>query len=58
MVLSMFPTPVLALTADAIMDLDGRDALLGLWTVFRKCRHALDNGPRLENIACRLWFAQ
>jgi hypothetical protein len=30
--LSAFPTPVLSIAADAVKDLEGRDALSGLWT--------------------------
>ena len=30
--LTTFPTPVLSIAADAVRDLEGRDALSGLWT--------------------------
>jgi hypothetical protein len=30
--LTAFPTPVLSIAADAVKDLEGRDALLGLWS--------------------------
>ena len=29
--LTPFPTPVLSIASDALKDLEGRDALLGLW---------------------------
>ena len=29
---SSFPSPLLSLAADAIQDLDGADAITGLWT--------------------------
>ena len=29
--LAPFPTPVLSIASDAVKDLEGRDALLGLW---------------------------
>ena len=29
--LSAFPTPVLSMASDAVKDLEGRDAILGLW---------------------------
>lgn len=35
--LATFPAPVLSITADAVKDLEGRDALSGLWT----CRFSL-----------------
>lgn len=35
--MTTFPTPVLSIAADAIKDLEGRDALSGLWT----CRFPL-----------------
>lgn len=34
-----FPTPVLSIDADTVKDLEGRDALLGLWT----CKSLLVN---------------
>lgn len=30
--LTTFPAPVLSIAADAVRDLEGRDALSGLWT--------------------------
>jgi hypothetical protein len=30
--LATFPAPVLSVTPDAVRDLEGRDALSGLWT--------------------------
>ena len=35
--LTAFPTPVLSIAADAVKDLEGGDAILGLWT----CRFLL-----------------
>lgn len=32
LMLTSFPTPVLSIAADAVRDLEGRDALSGLWT--------------------------
>ncbi|KAI6102016.1 hypothetical protein EDD16DRAFT_1856792, partial [Pisolithus croceorrhizus] len=59
--LTSFPAPVLSVTADAVKDLQGHDALTGLWTLFTKCKESLQDGRRLENISWRLWhreFAQ
>ncbi|KAF9534008.1 hypothetical protein CPB83DRAFT_756801 [Crepidotus variabilis] len=53
-----FTTPILSVAADAVRDLDGREALSGLWAVFTKCKGSLQNGPRLENIAWRLWHQE
>ena len=42
--LAAFPTPVLSIAADAVKDLEGRDALLGLWAckfLFRSIIHIL-----------------
>ncbi|KAH9012357.1 hypothetical protein EDB85DRAFT_2038652, partial [Lactarius pseudohatsudake] len=39
-------------------DLDGHDAISGLWTVFTKCKESLQDGPRLENISWRLWYRE
>ncbi|KAF8972335.1 hypothetical protein BDZ97DRAFT_1650304 [Flammula alnicola] len=55
---SAFPTPVLSVTADAVRDLEGRDALSGLWTLFTKCKESLQDGRRLENISWRLWYRE
>jgi Fungal protein of unknown function (DUF1752) len=68
---SSFPSPLLSLAADAIQDMDGADAVTGLWTsaplplsvlsfltfspVFTKCKESIQDGPRLENISWRLW---
>ncbi|PPQ66720.1 hypothetical protein CVT24_008821 [Panaeolus cyanescens] len=54
--LSAFPAPVLAVTADAVRDLEGREALSGLWALFSKCKDSLQDGRRLENISWRLWY--
>ncbi|KAF8805397.1 DUF1752-domain-containing protein [Phlegmacium glaucopus] len=54
--LTAFPTPVLSITADAVRDLEGRDALSGLWNLFTKCKESLQDGRRLENISWRLWY--
>jgi hypothetical protein len=72
--LTAFPTPVLSIASDAVKDLEGRDALLGLWTcrfllrafvhilitpqVFTKCKESLQDGRRLENISWRLWYRE
>ncbi|KAI0260468.1 hypothetical protein BC834DRAFT_1044630 [Gloeopeniophorella convolvens] len=53
-----FPSPVLSVAADALKDLDGRDALSGLWTIFTKCKESLQDGRRLENISWRLWYRE
>ncbi|PFH48306.1 hypothetical protein AMATHDRAFT_91065, partial [Amanita thiersii Skay4041] len=56
--LTTFPTPVLAVAADAVRDLDGREALSSLWTLFTKCKESLQDGRRLENISWRLWYRE
>ncbi|EGN92366.1 hypothetical protein SERLA73DRAFT_27839, partial [Serpula lacrymans var. lacrymans S7.3] len=56
--LATFPAPVLSVTADAVKDLEGRDALSGLWTLFTKCKESLQDGRRLENISWRLWYRE
>ncbi|KAI0058744.1 hypothetical protein BV25DRAFT_1901966 [Artomyces pyxidatus] len=53
-----FPSPVLAVAADVVRDLDGGDALSGLWTLFTKCKESLQDGRRLENISWRLWYRE
>ncbi|KIM40754.1 hypothetical protein M413DRAFT_167377 [Hebeloma cylindrosporum] len=53
-----FPTPVLSVAPDAVRDLQGRDALSGLWTLFTKCKESLQEGRRLENISWRLWYRE
>ncbi|KAH9173791.1 hypothetical protein EDB89DRAFT_1884888 [Lactarius sanguifluus] len=55
---SHFPSPVLSLASDALKDLDGHDAISGLWTVFTKCKESLQDGRRLENISWRLWYRE
>ncbi|KAG6845262.1 hypothetical protein H0H87_011997 [Tephrocybe sp. NHM501043] len=62
-----FPAPVLAVAADAVRELEGGEALTGLWTllkavffdaVFTKCKASLKDGHRLENISWRLWYRE
>ncbi|KAI0268029.1 hypothetical protein BGY98DRAFT_883034, partial [Russula aff. rugulosa BPL654] len=50
--------PVLSLATDALIDLDGTDAITGLWTIFAKCKESLQDGPRLEYISWRLWYRE
>ncbi|KAL4065034.1 hypothetical protein V8B97DRAFT_2025818 [Scleroderma yunnanense] len=56
--LASFPAPVLSVTADAVRDLQGHEALSGLWTLFTKCKESLQDGRRLENISWRLWHRE
>ncbi|KAF9236279.1 hypothetical protein BU15DRAFT_77123 [Melanogaster broomeanus] len=56
--LTTFPAPVLSVTADAVRDLQGHDALSSLWTIFTKCAESLQDGRRLENISWRLWYRE
>ncbi|KAH7926383.1 hypothetical protein BV22DRAFT_1087227 [Leucogyrophana mollusca] len=56
--LATFPAPVLSVTTDAVRDLEGREALSGLWTLFTKCKESLQDGRRLENISWRLWYRE
>ncbi|ETW83511.1 hypothetical protein HETIRDRAFT_244743, partial [Heterobasidion irregulare TC 32-1] len=56
--IAAFPTPVLSIAADVVKDLDGGDALSGLWTLFTKCKESLQDGRRLENISWRLWYRE
>ncbi|KAF8624425.1 hypothetical protein AX17_007134 [Amanita inopinata Kibby_2008] len=56
--LAALPAPVLSVTADAVRDLDGQDALSGLWTLFTKCKESIQDGRRLENISWRLWYRE
>ncbi|KAL4249323.1 Ras-cAMP pathway regulatory protein [Abortiporus biennis] len=53
-----FPSPILSVSPDVIGELDGEDALLGMWTVFTKCKASLKEGRRLENISWRLWYRE
>ncbi|KAI0315872.1 hypothetical protein OF83DRAFT_1245957 [Amylostereum chailletii] len=53
-----FPSPVLSVAVDVVKDLDGGDALSGLWTLFTKCKESLKDGRRLENISWRLWYRE
>jgi hypothetical protein len=55
---SAFPEPVLTITPAAVRDLQGREALSGLWTLFTKCKESLQDGRRLENISWRLWYRE
>ncbi|ETW82470.1 hypothetical protein HETIRDRAFT_244744, partial [Heterobasidion irregulare TC 32-1] len=56
--ITAFPSSVLSVTADVIKELDGGDALSGLWTLFTKCKESLQDGRRLENISWRLWYRE
>ncbi|KAH7913810.1 hypothetical protein BJ138DRAFT_1145327 [Hygrophoropsis aurantiaca] len=56
--LATFPAPVLSVTTDVVRDLEGREALSGLWTLFTKCKESLKDGRRLENISWRLWYRE
>ncbi|KAG6917731.1 hypothetical protein DXG01_001382 [Tephrocybe rancida] len=53
-----FPVPVLSVAADAVRELEGGEALSGLWTLFTKCKASLKDGHRLENISWRLWYRE
>ncbi|KAI0030596.1 hypothetical protein K488DRAFT_27889, partial [Vararia minispora EC-137] len=53
-----FPSPVLSVAVDVVRDLDGKEALSGLWNVFTKCKDSLQDGYRLENISWRLWHRE
>lgn len=53
-----FPSPVLSVAVEAVKDLEGGDALSGLWTLFTKCKESLKDGRRLENISWRLWYRE
>ncbi|KAF8992287.1 hypothetical protein BDQ17DRAFT_1254144 [Cyathus striatus] len=51
------PRPVLAVTPDAVRNLQGREAVLPSgYVIFTKCKESLHDGRRLENIAWRLWY--
>ncbi|KAJ3491526.1 hypothetical protein NLI96_g656 [Meripilus lineatus] len=50
-----FPSPILSVASDVVKELDGQDALRGMWTVFTKCKSNLKDGRRLENLSWRLW---
>ncbi|KAF6755375.1 hypothetical protein DFP72DRAFT_1121954 [Ephemerocybe angulata] len=54
--LAPFPTHVLSVTPEGVRELDGREALSKLWTLFSKCKESIENGRRLENISWRLWY--
>ncbi|EIM82201.1 DUF1752-domain-containing protein, partial [Stereum hirsutum FP-91666 SS1] len=53
-----FPSPVLSVAVDVVKDLDGGEALSGLWHIFTKCKESLHEGERLENISWRLWYRE
>ncbi|GJE89785.1 DUF1752 and DUF3295 domain-containing protein [Phanerochaete sordida] len=53
-----FPSPILSVSAEVLKELDGEDALFGMWTVFTKCKESLKDGRRLENISWRLWHRE
>ncbi|KAJ2917371.1 hypothetical protein MD484_g3038, partial [Candolleomyces efflorescens] len=54
--IAALPGPVLSVTPELIRELDGREAVYRLWTLFTKCKGSLENGRRLENISWRLWY--
>ncbi|OSC96692.1 hypothetical protein PYCCODRAFT_1428948 [Trametes coccinea BRFM310] len=56
--ISAFPSPILSVAADVVKDLEGEDALCGLWALFTKCKESLKDGRRLENISWRLWYRE
>lgn len=56
--LNTFPSPVLSVAVEVVKDLEGGDALSGLWTLFTKCKESLKDGRRLENISWRLWYRE
>ncbi|WFD30912.1 hypothetical protein MSPP1_001936 [Malassezia sp. CBS 17886] len=51
---------VLAVSRQTLERLDTQDAqqVARLWNVFTKCKDALENGHRFENLSWRLWFRQ
>ncbi|GBE88072.1 hypothetical protein SCP_1203010 [Sparassis crispa] len=53
-----FPSPILSVTADAVQELEGEDAVFGLWALFTKCKESLKDGRRLENMSWRLWYRE
>ncbi|KZP03462.1 hypothetical protein FIBSPDRAFT_704123, partial [Athelia psychrophila] len=53
---SSFPSPVLAVAAGAMCDLEGGDVVSGLWT--RKCKESVKDGHQLENISWHLWYRE
>ncbi|OCH86481.1 DUF1752-domain-containing protein [Obba rivulosa] len=56
--ITSFPTPILSVAADVVKELEGDDALCGLWALFTKCKESLKDGRRLENISWRLWYRE
>ncbi|CAL1708343.1 unnamed protein product [Somion occarium] len=53
-----FPHPILCVASDVVKELEGGDTVLGLWTLFTKCKASLTDGQRLENISWRLWYRE
>ncbi|KAI0733240.1 DUF1752-domain-containing protein, partial [Irpex lacteus] len=53
-----FSTPILSVSSEVVKDLDGEDALYGMWAVFTKCKQSLKDGRRLENMSWRLWYRE
>ncbi|KAI0342850.1 hypothetical protein BDW22DRAFT_159012 [Trametopsis cervina] len=53
-----FPSPILSVSPEVVRDLEGEDALYGMWTVFTKCKQSLKDGRRLENMSWRLWYRE
>ena len=54
--LTAFPAPVLSIASDAVKDLEGRDALLGLWTckfLLRSITHVLIYSPPKVFTKCK-----
>lgn len=58
MVIATLSAPVLSVAADVVKDLEGGDALCGLWALFTKCKESLQDGQRLENISWRMWYRE
>ncbi|KAH9913396.1 hypothetical protein B0H21DRAFT_772969 [Amylocystis lapponica] len=56
--LGHLPSPILSVAADVVKELEGEDAVFGLWTLFTKCKESLKDGRRLENISWRLWYRE
>ncbi|TFK61481.1 DUF1752-domain-containing protein, partial [Pluteus cervinus] len=55
---SSLPAPILSVTAEALRDVEGHEALRVLWMLFTKCKESLHDGRRLENISWRLWHRE
>ncbi|KZT67984.1 hypothetical protein DAEQUDRAFT_766748 [Daedalea quercina L-15889] len=56
--ISALHSPVLSVAADVVRELEGEDALSGLWALFTKCKESLKDGRRLENLSWRLWYRE